>query len=57
MGPSDLEKHSLAGGILRVVVGNALCSLKDDAGIVIDLFYGGKVLPQLQEVCSFVWSL
>lgn len=32
MGPSDLEKHSLAGGILRVVVGNALCSLKDDAG-------------------------
>jgi hypothetical protein len=28
-GVSDLEKHSQAGGIFRVVVGDALCSLKD----------------------------
>ncbi|KAJ6702062.1 SAM-DEPENDENT METHYLTRANSFERASE SUPERFAMILY PROTEIN [Salix koriyanagi] len=55
-GLSDLEKQTQAGGILHVVVGDALCSLEDDsrkyAGIVIDLFYGGKVLPQLQDVCS-----
>ncbi|KAJ6307794.1 hypothetical protein OIU76_017562, partial [Salix suchowensis] len=53
-GLSDLEKQTQAGGILHVVVGDALCSLEDDsrkyAGIVIDLFYGGKVLPQLQDV-------
>ncbi|CAK7335977.1 unnamed protein product [Dovyalis caffra] len=53
-GLSDLEKHTQAGGILHVVVGDALCPLEDDcrkyAGIVIDLFYGGAILPQLQEV-------
>ncbi|KAJ6961997.1 polyamine aminopropyl transferase isoform X2 [Populus alba x Populus x berolinensis] len=54
----DLEKQTQAGGILHVVVGDALCSLEDNgrkyAGIVIDLFYGGKVLPQLQEVATWL---
>ncbi|KAG5228070.1 polyamine aminopropyl transferase [Salix suchowensis] len=57
-GLSDLEKQTQAGGILHVVVGDALCSLEDDsrkyAGIVIDLFYGGKVLPQLQDVATWL---
>eukprot|EP00258_Populus_trichocarpa_P014477 XP_006368841.1 uncharacterized protein LOC7477773 isoform X1 [Populus trichocarpa] len=57
-GLSDLEKQTQAGGMLHVVVGDALCSLEDDgrkyAGIVIDLFYGGKVLPQLQEVATWL---
>uniref|UniRef100_A0A6N2M937 PABS domain-containing protein n=1 Tax=Salix viminalis TaxID=40686 RepID=A0A6N2M937_SALVM len=57
-GLSDLEKQTQAGGILHVVVGDALCYLEDDsrkyAGIVIDLFSGGKVLPQLQDVATWL---
>jgi len=30
---SNLEKHTLAGGILHLVGGDALCSLEDDSGI------------------------
>ncbi|OAY54380.1 uncharacterized protein LOC110610508 [Manihot esculenta] len=53
-GLSDLEKHNIAGGLLNVHIGDALCPSENDsgryAGIVIDLFYEGKVLAQLQEV-------
>ncbi|KAA8525055.1 hypothetical protein F0562_007081 [Nyssa sinensis] len=57
LGLSDLEKHTQAGGILRVHVGDALSPSVDVpggyAGIVIDLFSNGKVLPQLQEVATW----
>ncbi|XP_058001705.1 uncharacterized protein LOC110656125 isoform X4 [Hevea brasiliensis] len=52
-GLSDLEKHNMAGGILDIHIGDALRPSENDsgryAGIVIDLFYEGKVLAQLQE--------
>ncbi|KAL6347195.1 hypothetical protein AAG906_012776 [Vitis piasezkii] len=53
LGLSDLEKHNQAGGILHVHVGDALSPLVNVpggfAGIIIDLFSEGKVLPQLQQ--------
>ncbi|PON51224.1 S-adenosyl-L-methionine-dependent methyltransferase [Parasponia andersonii] len=52
-GLSDLEKHTKAGGNLTVHIGDALSpSVKISggyAGIVVDLFSNGEVLPQLQE--------
>ncbi|XP_059662070.1 uncharacterized protein LOC132308102 isoform X2 [Cornus florida] len=58
LGLSDLEKHTQAGGILRVHVGDALSPSVNVpggyAGIVIDLFSGGRVLPQLQEVATWL---
>ncbi|XP_010251725.1 PREDICTED: uncharacterized protein LOC104593530 isoform X2 [Nelumbo nucifera] len=54
LGLSDLEKCTEAGGVLHVHVGDALSPLAvvpgGFAGIVVDLFSDGKVLPQLQEV-------
>uniref|UniRef100_A0A0A0K7K7 PABS domain-containing protein n=1 Tax=Cucumis sativus TaxID=3659 RepID=A0A0A0K7K7_CUCSA len=54
LGLSDLEKHSADGGILNIHIGDALDpSVRISggyAGIVIDLFSNGKVLPQLQQV-------
>ncbi|KAF5956984.1 hypothetical protein HYC85_004209 [Camellia sinensis] len=53
LGLSDLEKHTSAGGILHVHAGDALSPSVNIpggyAGIVIDLFSDGKVLPELQE--------
>ncbi|KAK9078980.1 hypothetical protein SSX86_000649 [Deinandra increscens subsp. villosa] len=53
-GLSDLEKHTECGGVLNVHIGDALSASTTIsggyAGIVIDLFSGGEVLPQLQEV-------
>ncbi|KAK2967430.1 hypothetical protein RJ640_022362 [Escallonia rubra] len=53
LGLADLEKQTSGGGILNVHVGDALSPLTTVpggyAGIVIDLFSEGKVLPQLQE--------
>ncbi|XP_021668420.2 uncharacterized protein LOC110656125 isoform X2 [Hevea brasiliensis] len=57
-GLSDLEKHNMAGGILDIHIGDALRPSENDsgryAGIVIDLFYEGKVLAQLQEVATWL---
>uniref|UniRef100_A0A5B6YUK6 S-adenosyl-L-methionine-dependent methyltransferases superfamily protein n=1 Tax=Davidia involucrata TaxID=16924 RepID=A0A5B6YUK6_DAVIN len=57
LGLSDLEKHTQASGILRVHVGDALSSSVNVpggyAGIIIDLFSDGKVLPQLEEVATW----
>lgn len=54
LGLSDLEKHTPAGGILHVRIGDALSPSVHTpggyAGIVVDLFADGKVLPQLTEV-------
>ncbi|GAB4857929.1 hypothetical protein Ancab_015834 [Ancistrocladus abbreviatus] len=53
-GLSDLEKHTDAGGLLRIHIGDALSSSTNIpggyAGIIVDLFSDGKVLPQLEEV-------
>ncbi|XP_057511707.1 uncharacterized protein LOC130793847 [Actinidia eriantha] len=54
----DIEKQTPAGGILRVCVGDALSPSVTVpggyAGIVIDLFSDGKVLPQLEEVSTWL---
>lgn len=54
LGLSDLEKPTQGGGVLHVHIGDAFSSSSTIpggyAGIVIDLFSDGKVLPQLQEV-------
>ncbi|KAB2636970.1 hypothetical protein D8674_027504 [Pyrus ussuriensis x Pyrus communis] len=58
LGLSDLEKHTQAGGVLNVHIGDALSPSVNIpggyAGIVIDLFSDGKVLPQLQEVTTWL---
>ncbi|KAL7221931.1 hypothetical protein ACSBR1_023802 [Camellia fascicularis] len=58
LGLSDLEKHTSAGGILHVHAGDALSPSVNIpggyAGIVIDLFSDGKVLPELQEVATWL---
>ncbi|KAK1440879.1 hypothetical protein QVD17_06712 [Tagetes erecta] len=54
LGLSHLEKHTQSGGLLNVYIGDALSTSTTIpggyAGIVIDLFSGGDVLPQLQQV-------
>ncbi|KAI3495675.1 hypothetical protein L1887_38021 [Cichorium endivia] len=54
LGLSDLEKHTEGGGVLHVHIDDALSTSSNIpggyAGIVIDLFSGGEVLAQLQEV-------
>ncbi|KAL8223294.1 hypothetical protein R6Q57_020693 [Mikania cordata] len=58
LGLSDLEKPTEGGGILNVHIGDALSSSSTVpggyAGIVVDLFSGGEVLPQLQEVQTWL---
>ncbi|KAF3431987.1 hypothetical protein FNV43_RR26724 [Rhamnella rubrinervis] len=52
-GLSDLENQTRAGGVLNVHIGDALSPSINTtggyAGIVVDLFSNGKVLPQLEE--------
>ncbi|GAA0154724.1 methyltransferase [Lithospermum erythrorhizon] len=54
LGLADLENQTEAGGRLNVIVGDALSSSATIpggyAGIIVDLFSEGQVLPQLQEV-------
>ncbi|XP_062209712.1 uncharacterized protein LOC133911475 [Phragmites australis] len=53
-GMSDLEKTTESGGSLSVRIGDALspsAAIEGGfAGIVVDLFGDGKIIPQLQEV-------
>ncbi|KAJ8756244.1 hypothetical protein K2173_025056 [Erythroxylum novogranatense] len=53
-GLSDLENHTQSGGVLNIRIDDALSPTGTDckryAGIIIDLFCEGKVLPQLEEV-------
>ncbi|KAF0911087.1 hypothetical protein E2562_005469 [Oryza meyeriana var. granulata] len=53
-GLSDLEKKTESGGSLSVRIGDALSPSATTeggfAGIVVDLFADGKIIPQLQEV-------
>ncbi|XP_058727693.1 uncharacterized protein LOC131599306 [Vicia villosa] len=57
-GLSDLEKPTEDGGILNVHIGDVFVPSEDlhkrYAGIVVDLFSDGKVLPQLQEVSTWL---
>ncbi|KAE8099833.1 hypothetical protein FH972_017784 [Carpinus fangiana] len=58
LGLSDLEKHTVAGGILNVCIGDAFSQSVNVsggyAGIVVDLFSDGKVLPQLQKATTWL---
>ncbi|KAL8107075.1 uncharacterized protein LOC141670587 [Apium graveolens] len=51
LGLSDLEKHTKDGGIVHVHVGDAFAASIPGgyAGIVVDLFSNGKVLPEMHE--------
>ncbi|WCJ24436.1 S-adenosyl-L-methionine-dependent methyltransferases superfamily protein [Euphorbia peplus] len=57
-GLSDLEKQNSAGGILHIHIRDALSSSGNDsgryAGIIVDLFCEGKILPQLEEVATWL---
>ncbi|KAK1325935.1 hypothetical protein QJS10_CPA01g00459 [Acorus calamus] len=57
-GLADLEKATKDGGFLSVHVGDALSPSAiipgGFAGILVDLFSDGKVLPQLQEVATWL---
>ncbi|XP_027922590.1 uncharacterized protein LOC114180464 isoform X3 [Vigna unguiculata] len=57
-GLSDLEKKTEDGGVLNIHVGDVFVPSKDlhgrYAGIIVDLFADGKVLPQLQEVSTWL---
>ncbi|KAL4563728.1 hypothetical protein LXL04_027773 [Taraxacum kok-saghyz] len=58
LGLSDLEKPNEDGGVVHVHIDDALstsCNISGGfAGIVIDLFSGGEVLSQLQEVDTWL---
>lgn len=57
-GLSDLEKPTETGGLLQVRIGDVFSPSQDAseryAGIVVDLFSEGKVLPQLEEVATWL---
>ncbi|XP_020983558.1 uncharacterized protein LOC107458885 isoform X2 [Arachis duranensis] len=57
-GLSDLEKTTEGGGILNVHIGDVFIPSENlrrrYAGIVVDLFSEGKVLPQLEEVSTWL---
>ncbi|KAH9747008.1 S-adenosyl-L-methionine-dependent methyltransferases superfamily protein [Citrus sinensis] len=57
-GLSDLEKPTATGGVLQVHIGDVFSPSEDAsgryAGIVVDLFSEGKVLPQLEEVATWL---
>ncbi|XP_049349984.1 uncharacterized protein LOC125814564 [Solanum verrucosum] len=58
LGLSDLEKHTQGGGVLEVHIGDVFSSSVTIpggyAGIIVDLFSDGKVLPQLEEVRTWL---
>lgn len=58
LGLSDLEKHTEGGGVLEVHIGDvfspSVAIPGGYAGIIVDLFSDGKVLPQLQEVTTWL---
>ncbi|KAF8780454.1 hypothetical protein HU200_001577 [Digitaria exilis] len=57
-GVSDLEKATESGGSLSVHIGDALSPSATVeggfAGIVVDLFCDGKIIPQLQEAATWL---
>ncbi|KAL2497850.1 S-adenosyl-L-methionine-dependent methyltransferase superfamily protein [Abeliophyllum distichum] len=58
LGLTDLEKQNMAGGVLNVHIGDVFSSSVaipgGYAGIIVDLFSDGKVLPQLQEASTWL---
>ncbi|KAK7243671.1 hypothetical protein RIF29_38480 [Crotalaria pallida] len=57
-GLSDLEKQTKDGGILNVHIGDVFIPSENlyrrYAGIVVDIFADGKVLPQLEEISTWL---
>ncbi|KAL8544820.1 hypothetical protein ACS0TY_005146 [Phlomoides rotata] len=58
-GLRDLEKHTRDGGVLNIHIGDvfspeAAAISGGYAGIIVDLFAQGKVLPQLQQAATWL---
>ncbi|GER27946.1 S-adenosyl-L-methionine-dependentmethyltransferases superfamily protein [Striga asiatica] len=60
LGLRDLEKHTTDGGFLNIHIGDVFSPdaaiTGGYAGIIVDLFSGGKVLPQLEQAATW-WKL
>ncbi|KAL3637020.1 hypothetical protein CASFOL_019319 [Castilleja foliolosa] len=58
LGLRDLEKHSMDGGVLNIHIGDAFspdATISGGyAGIIVDLFAEGKVLPQLEQAGTWL---
>ncbi|KAL0448260.1 UNVERIFIED_CONTAM: hypothetical protein Slati_1382400 [Sesamum latifolium] len=58
LGLSDLEKHTADSGVLNIHIGDALspdAAISGGyAGIIVDLFAEGKVLPQLEQAATWL---
>ncbi|KAK4394270.1 hypothetical protein Sango_1897800 [Sesamum angolense] len=58
LGLCDLEKHTADGGVLNIHIGDAFspdAAISGGyAGIIIDLFAEGKVLPQLEQAATWL---
>ncbi|KAL3844965.1 hypothetical protein ACJIZ3_002368 [Penstemon smallii] len=58
LGLGDLEKHTVDGGVLNIHIGDAFSPAAaihgGYAGIIVDLFANGKVLPQLEEADTWL---
>ncbi|CAA0817181.1 S-adenosyl-L-methionine-dependent methyltransferases superfamily protein [Striga hermonthica] len=61
LGLRDLEKHTMDGGFLNIHIGDVFspdAAISGGyAGIIVDLFAGGKVLPQLEQYSFSVIGL
>ncbi|CAA0839292.1 S-adenosyl-L-methionine-dependent methyltransferases superfamily protein [Striga hermonthica] len=57
LGLRDLEKHTMDGGFLNIHIGDVFSPdaaiTGGYAGIIVDLFAGGKVLPQLEQAATW----
>ncbi|GFP78805.1 hypothetical protein PHJA_000024000 [Phtheirospermum japonicum] len=58
LGLRDLEKHSMDGGVLNIHIGDVFspdATISGGyAGIIVDLFAEGKVLPQLEQAGTWL---
>ncbi|XP_057787294.1 uncharacterized protein LOC131004616 isoform X2 [Salvia miltiorrhiza] len=57
-GLSELEKHTIEGGVLNIHIGDVFtpeAAISGGyAGIIVDLFAEGKVLPQLEQAATWL---
>ncbi|KAH6791514.1 hypothetical protein C2S51_006520 [Perilla frutescens var. frutescens] len=58
-GLSELEKHNVEGGVLNIHIGDVFSPQSAAisagyAGIIVDLFAEGKVLPQLEQAATWL---
>ncbi|KAK6150675.1 hypothetical protein DH2020_015607 [Rehmannia glutinosa] len=58
LGLSDLEKQTMDGGVLNIYIGDVFspdAAISGGyAGIIVDLFADGKVLPQLEQATTWL---